>query len=56
MEKVATDFLKRNYPKVLLQPMAIAPKEMAESMGLKVEQKHIAKDCPVFGQIFFHDA
>ena len=56
LESVATDFLKRNYPKALLQPMAIDPKELAEGMGLKVELKHIAKDCSVFGQIFFHDA
>ena len=56
LEKVATDFLKRNYPKALLQPMAVDPKDLAESMGLKVELKHIAKDCSDFGQIFFQDA
>lgn len=56
LEKVATDFLKRNYPKALLQPMAVDPKDLAESMGLKVELKHIAKDCSIFGQIFFQDA
>lgn len=56
MEKVAADFLKRNYPKALFQPMAIDSKELAEGMGLKVELRHIAKDCSVFGQIFFHDA
>lgn len=55
LEKVATDFLKRNYPKALLQPMAVDPTDLAESMGLKVELKHIAKDCSVFGQIFFQD-
>lgn len=52
LEKVATDFLKRNYPKALLQPMAIDPKELAENMGLEVKLKHIAKDCSIFGQIF----
>ena len=56
LEKVATDFLKRNYPKALLQPMAVNPKGLAESMGLTVELKHIGKDCSVFGQIFFQDA
>lgn len=56
LEKVATDFLKRNYPKALVQPMAIDPKELAENMGLNVELKHIAKDCSIFGQIFFQDA
>ena len=48
--------MKRNYPKALLQPMAVAPKDLAERMGSKVELKHIAKDCSAFGQIFFQDA
>ena len=56
LKKVAIDFLKRNYPKALLQPMAVAPKDLAERMGSKVELKHIAKDCSAFGQIFFQDA
>ena len=36
--------------------MAVDPKDLAESMGLKIELKHIAKDCSIFGQIFFQDA
>lgn len=56
LEKVATDFLKRNYPKALLQPMAIDPVELTENMGLEVKLKHIARDCSIFGQIFFQDA
>ena len=39
LEAVATDFLRQNYPKVLLQPMAIDPSELAKSMGLSVKLK-----------------
>jgi transcriptional regulator with XRE-family HTH domain len=56
LEAVATDFLKRNYPKALLQPMAVDPEELAESMGLKVKLRRITGDCSVFGQIYFHDS
>lgn len=53
LEAVATDFLKRNYPKDLLQPMAVDPSELAKSMGLTVKLKRITEDCSIFGQIFF---
>lgn len=53
LEAVATDFLKRNYPKALLQPMAVDPSELAKSMGLTVKLKRITEDCAIFGQIFF---
>lgn len=33
LEAVATDFLKRNYPKALLQPMAVDPSELAKAWG-----------------------
>lgn len=32
LEAIATDFLKRNYPKALLQPMEIDPSELVRSM------------------------
>lgn len=53
LEAVAIDFLKRNYPKALLQPMAVDPSELAKSMGLTVKLKRITEDCAIFGQIFF---
>ena len=53
LEAVATDFLKRNYPKALLQPMAVDPSELAKSMELTVKLKRITEDCAIFGQIFF---
>ena len=56
LEAVATDFLKRNYPKALLQPMAVDPTELAKSMGLTVKLKRITEDCSIFGQIFFQDS
>lgn len=56
LETVATDFLKRNYPNALLQPMAIDPSELAKNMGLQVKLKKITEDCSIFGQIFFHDS
>ena len=56
LESIATDFLKRNYPKALLQPMAIDPSELAKSMGLTVKLKRITEDCSIFGQIFFEDS
>lgn len=56
LEAVATDFLRRNNPKVLLQPMAIDPLELAKSMGLSVKLKRITEDCSIFGQIFFQDS
>lgn len=56
LEAVATDFLKRNYPKALLQPMAVDPSELAKSMGLTVKLKRITEDCAIFGQISFQDS
>lgn len=52
LEVAATDFLKRNYPKVLLEPMVIEPQKLAENMGLEVQIHNITKDCSIFGQIF----
>lgn len=56
LEAVAIDFLRRNYPKALLQPMAIDPSELAKCMGLSVKLKRITEDCSIFGQIFFQDS
>ena len=54
-EQAAMDFLKRNYPKGLVQPGYIDPIEVAKSMGLNVIQRSITKDCSVFGQVYFRD-
>ncbi len=55
LDEAAADFLRRNYPKALLEPMAINVDELAHAMGLSVELHSITKDCSVFGQIFFAD-
>lgn len=55
LDEAAADFLRRNYPKALLQPMAIDVADLAREMGLKIEPHHITKDFSVFGQIFFAD-
>lgn len=47
---------KKNYPKALFEPMAIESQKLTESMGLSVKVQNITKDCPIFGQIFFHDS
>ena len=54
-EQAAVDFLKRNYPKGLVQPGYIDPIEVAKNMGLTVVQRSITKDCSVFGQVYFRD-
>lgn len=55
LDEAAADFLSRNYPKALLEPMAIDVADLAHEMGLTIERHHITKDFSVFGQIFFAD-
>lgn len=38
------------------KPMAVAPSELAKSMGLTVKLKRITEECAIFGQIFFQDS
>lgn len=55
LDEAAADFLRRNYPKALLEPMAIDVADLAHAMGLSIERHHITNDFSVFGQIFFAD-
>ncbi|WP_281743987.1 hypothetical protein [Tepidanaerobacter syntrophicus] len=55
LDDVATDFLRRHYPKALKTPMAVDPLKLAEKMGLDVKIRHITKDLSIFGQVYFHD-
>lgn len=55
LDEAAADFLRRNYPKAILQPMAVDVADLAREMGLTIEPHHITKDFSVFGQIFFAD-
>jgi hypothetical protein len=56
LDSVANDFLNRNYPEVLKEPVALEPLELASKMGLTVEVRDITKDMSIFGQIYFHDS
>ena len=50
-EKHAEDFLKRHYPKALLQPMAIPVEEIVQSMGMKLFYAPLEEG--VFGKTYF---
>lgn len=56
LDSVAIDFLNRNYPEVLREPVALEPLELASKMGLDVKVTHITKDMSIFGQIYFQDS
>lgn len=51
VEKHAEDFLKRHYPKALLQPMAIPVEEIVQSMGMKLFYAPLEEG--VFGKTYF---
>lgn len=51
VEKNAEDFLKRHYPKALLQPMPLPVFEIAQSMGMTVYYAPL--DDSVFGRTYF---
>lgn len=51
VEKNAEDFLKRHYPKALLQPMALPVFEVAQSMGMSVYYAPLGDT--VFGKTYF---
>lgn len=54
-EQAAIDFLKKYYPKGLVQSGYIDPMEVAKGMGLNVILRSITEDCSVFGQVYFRD-
>ena len=51
VEKHAEDFLKRHYPKALLQPMAIPVEKIVESMGMKMYYAPLEEG--IFGKTYF---
>lgn len=51
VEKHAEDFLKRHYPKALLQPMAIPVEEIVQSMGMKLFYAPLEEG--IFGKTYF---
>ncbi len=55
LDDIAEQFLQEHYPKALLEPVWVAPLELANSMGLTVRYENIAKNSSIFGRIFFCD-
>lgn len=51
VERHAEDFLKRNYPKALFQPMALPVEEIAQKMGMKIYYAPLGEG--VFGKTYF---
>ena len=51
IEKNAEDFLKRNYPKALLQPMPLPVEEIVEKMGMKMYFAPMPDN--IFGMTYF---
>lgn len=51
MDEYAEDFLRRNYPKALLQPMPIDPFEVVKEMGMKMYYAPLGDK--IFGKTYF---
>lgn len=62
LERVAEDFLKRNFPEALKIPprgqpaVWVDPTRLAEALTLSIRSHRIKEDSSVFGQIYFEDA
>ena len=55
LEKEAENFLRKHYPKALLEPIWIDPQELAKNMGLTVRMANITKECSIFGRCYFNE-
>ena len=55
LDKEAENFLRKHYPKALLEPISVEPDKLCEAMGLKVRRARISADGNVFGRIYFYD-
>jgi hypothetical protein len=55
LDKRAEDFLRRNYPKALLEPISVEPDKLCEKMGLTIKRARISEDGNVFGRVYFYD-
>lgn len=53
MDEYAEDFLRRNYPKALLQPMPIDPFEVVKAMNMKMYYAPLGDK--VFGKTYFEE-
>ncbi len=55
LEREAEVFLRKYYPKALLEPVSLEPDKLCEAMGLSVRRARISADGNVFGRIYFYD-
>lgn len=54
MDGLASEFLRKHYPKALLEPVAVPIREIAKNMGLKMQFGFaLSEDFSYFGQISF---
>lgn len=51
IEKHAEDFLHRNFPKALLQPMALPVEEIAKAIGIEMYYAPLGEN--IFGKTYF---
>ena len=56
LDGIATEFLKKYYPKALLEPLPIDAYMLAETMNLSIIERTITTEGTIFGQLFFRDA
>lgn len=56
LEKEAENFLRKHYPKALLEPIWIDPQELAKNMGLTVRMANITKESSIFGRCYFNES
>lgn len=55
LDDAAEKFLKKYYPEALSEPMAVPAREIANRIGLDIQEVHITKYCSIFGQMVFTD-
>lgn len=53
LDRIAEDFIIRNYPEALTEPMALPIEDIAEGIGLEITYVEMLGD--IFGQLFFED-
>jgi len=53
LDSIAEKFLKKYYPKALLEPINVSPTELAKSLGLSIKKGKISADSSVFGRCYF---
>ena len=62
LERVAEDFLKKNFPEALRvpprgqSPVWVDPTRLVEALDLTIQSHRIKDDSSVFGQIYFEEA